>query len=162
MERKIILVDENTGEKIGDYTPKRKPHYHYYLTFYSALASAKLNITFVMQIILGQMDTKNKIMLNTEKLRILSNNYGATNNAFKVAAHKMTSLGLMQRIGMGLYFANPYYFSKTNIGLVETLRKEYAEILFTTCNKAKRETPTQKESKRIRELENQIKNIIKK
>ena len=136
MERKIILVDENTGEKIGNYTPKRRPSYHYHLTFYSALGKAGINLTATMQVILGQMDTHNKIILNKDKIRTLSNNYGFTANAIKVAAHKMLVLGLMQKLGSAVYFINPYYFSKSNLQNLDELRQQYGQMLFETKRKA--------------------------
>ena len=135
MERKIILVDENTGEKIGNYTPKRRPSYHYHLTFYSALGKAGINLTATMQVILGQMDTHNKIILNKDKIRTLSNNYGFTANAIKVAAHKMVVQGLIQMLGSAIYFANPYYFSKANLQGLEELRQDYSQSLFETRRK---------------------------
>lgn len=135
MNRKIILVDENTGEKIGDYIPKKRPNYHYHLTFYSALGQARINLSSTMQTILGQMDAKNKVMLNASKITILSNNYKLTKNAIKVAAHKMLVLGLMQKLGSASYFVNPFYFSKTNLQSLDELRQQYGQMLFETRRK---------------------------
>ena len=135
MDRKIILVDENTGEKIGDYRPKKRPNYHYHLTFYSALGQARINLSSTMQIILGQMDTKNKLVLNADKISTLSNNYKLTGNAIKVAAHKMLVLGLMQKLGSAVYFINPYYFSKSNLQNLDELRQQYGQMLFETKRK---------------------------
>jgi hypothetical protein len=151
------IYDSATGEVIRDekFEPKKnKPHYHYYLTFYSALAKAGVDITSTMQAILGQMDYKNLIILNKDKLKILGNNYGKTPNALKCAINKMYNQGLLQRIDTALYFANPYYFSKTNVYKLEDLRKEYADLLFNA-----RQTVNPAEKKRISTLTKQLADI---
>lgn len=160
-DRKIILVDETTGEKIGDYTPRKakSKHYHYYLVFYSGYAQAMGDIRHVL---IGQMDADNKLTINAEKIRYIADNYKVKPSAVKMLMTRMTRDGLIMRISQGNYFVNPYYFTKTNIRKLESLRKEYSELLFSTCQKAKKETPTQKEAKRVRGLEKQINDIIKK
>jgi hypothetical protein len=153
------IYDSATGEVIRDekFEPKKnKTHYHYYLTFYSALAKAGIDITATVQAILGQMDSKNLIVLNKDKIKILSNNYGRTQNAYKCAVNEMCSQGLAQRIGTALYFANPYYFTKTNVYRLNDLRKEYAELLFNTRLEVK---PNEK--KRLANLNKQIADIKK-
>ena len=158
MDRELAIIDKVTGEIVGDYKPKSKHrHYHYHLTFYSAYAKATKDAS---QLIIGQMDNKNRIALNKDKITTLAANYGISPSTIKMTACRMCSAGLMMRLAPALYFANPYYFTKTSIFRVEELRKEYSELLFSTCNKAKRDTPTQKEAKRVKQLETQIKDIL--
>ena len=157
------IYDPKSGEIIRDekFAPtkrKIKPHYHYHLTFYSAYAKATGDVS---SLIIGQMDIENRIILDKDKLKIISNNYKISVGAIKMAASRMCQIGLMMRIAPALYFANPYYFTKTNVNRVDGLRKEYSEILFSTSNKAKRETPTEKEKKRITILNKQIKDILR-
>ncbi len=154
------IYNEQTNEIIRDeaFEPKKKTkHYHYYLTFYSALAKANKSLSSTMLLILGQMDSKNKIVLDKEKLKILNSNYGVSVNALKMATSRMCKDGLMLRSASTIYFVNPYYFTKTSLYRIEDLRKEYSEILFNTKQKTK---PT--EIKRISVLEKQISDILRK
>ena len=153
------IYDEVTGKVLRDekFEPtKRKPHYHYYLTFYSALTKADKSISSTMLLILGQMDSKNRVLLDKNRLHTLSNNYDISDNALKMAASRMCNDGLMQRTAPALYFVNPYYFTKTNLHLIEQLRKEYSELLFNTKKKAK-----STEKKKITRIDKQIADINK-
>jgi hypothetical protein len=151
------IYNKEDGEIIddSDYIPKKK-HYHYYLTFYSALGKANISLTGTMQVILGQMDGLNRVVLDLPKLVILSNNYKISKNALKIAAGRMCNDGLMQRTSPATYFANPYYFSKANLHRLEMLRREYSELLFDTKQRTK-----STEVKRVASLEKQIKDILK-
>jgi len=158
-ERKIILVDAETGEKIGDYRPKKakERNYHYVLTFYSAYSKITED---VKMLIAGQMDVKNRVVLDKDKIEIMSRNYKITEWAIRAVVQRMLKAGLMQRITPTLYFINPYYFTKTNLNRVEELRKEYSELVFSIGKKEKKLTIEQKEQVRQKGLEKQIKDIM--
>lgn len=151
MDRKIILVDENTGEKIGDYKPKAAKHknYHYHIVFYSSYTKATKDIP---QLIIGQMDSNNKITLDGGKIKTLSCNYGLNPNTIRMTVCRMCNNGLMMRLSPTVYFANPYYFTKSNMHKVETLRREYAELLFDSRAKTTK-------AKRINSINKQIGDI---
>jgi hypothetical protein len=139
MDSELAILNKKTGEILGDYNPKeaRKQPYRYYLTFYAALTRAKISLTATMQVILGQMDGKNQISLHKQRLKILANNYDISINALKISISRMRRDNLIIRISPALYFANPYYFSKSNIANIENLRREYSEQLFATQKQKK-------------------------
>lgn len=152
------IYDESTGEVIRDEefkVTKKFKQSHYYLTFYTALSKSDINLTGTMQAILGQMDSKNRISLDKSRLHTLQSVYKKSPNAIRVACCRMCKAGLLQQTDVAFYFANPYYFSKSNINQLRNIRFEYLEYLYTR----KKEMPDQ-EVKRIAQLEKQIKDVL--
>ncbi len=154
------IYDETSGEILRDeeFKPNKKfKQSHFYLTFYNAVIKADINITGTMHAILGQMDTKNRICLDKSKLHNLQTIYRKKPNLVRVVVSQMCNRGMMQKTESGLYFANPYFFSKANVNQLKNIRLEYLEFLYFR----KKQINT-KEIKRIAVLEKQIKDILEK
>ncbi len=152
------IYDEKTGEvfRDEDFKPTKKfKQSHYYLTFYSALIKANVNLTATMQAILGQMDSKNRIPLDKSKLHTLQTVYKKNPNLVRVVCSQMCKAGLLQRTDTAFYFANPYYFSKANLIQLKNIRFEYLEYLYN-----RKKDLSDRETKRISILEKQIKDIL--
>lgn len=137
------VINKHTGEVVADYELKasRSAPHVYVLTFFNAIADRGLTITPVMLKIIGLMNGTNRVMLDKERRETICRKLHINDNIVKIAISRMCKAGMMKKIGNGCYFANPYYFSKSNLRNVNKLRKEYAELEYTTMIKKKVKKP---------------------
>jgi hypothetical protein len=132
MEKKYSIVDKETGEVIGDYEPKRirKHSYRYHITFHFDLFKSDVSISPIMQLIISQMDGKNRLYMGVKKRKTFSRLYKISYNSLNTTIMRMKKLNMLAAESPAYFFINPYYFTKTNLRALEQLRREYSELLY--------------------------------
>ena len=116
------IVRKSTGESIGDYSPKKKQHL-FYIVFYRELAKESLMLG-----IIGEMDARNKIMVDARLKSVLASHYNTTSGVIQNTLNRMVKSGWALRLSRGQYFVSPYLFYKSKIEYIEFLRAEYDRI----------------------------------
>lgn len=134
------IINNETGEYIGDYNPKSKRNfnYRYSLFFTYNIAKHKINITSTMFIVLSMMDTNNYLIINSEKISYLAKYHSITENALRITITKMIKLNMCIRIQANNYIINPFFITKTSMNKLAKIREYYSELMFKQKSKPKR------------------------
>ena len=131
LTRNLGIHDKDTGEIIGDYKPKdktrKKPH-TYFIEFYKNIINARVDITNVMRAIIGEMDGKNIVILDSHLKETLSNYYEISRGSIKTNLSRMINKNVAIRRASCVYFINPYFFTKTNLNSLNELRENYTAL----------------------------------
>ena len=133
-KEKILLVGDETGNVYGEHRPtqkrpRRTPH-TYYIEFFRNIIDARVDVSFVMKAIIGEMDKgTNIIILDAGLKEKICNYYHFNDSTIRANLTRMLERNIAIRKASSVYFINPFFYTKTNLNKLKELRAEYAEIL---------------------------------
>jgi len=133
-ETDYAVINKHTGEVIADYELKQdKPKKQsYVLMFYTYISDRNLSLNPIMIKIIGFMDSKNMIRLDKPRKDYIAKNMHVNDNVIRITITRMCKAAMLINLGQSVYFANPYYFSKSNLSKTAELQREFADLQFST------------------------------
>lgn len=152
----MIIVDEITGEKIGDYKPKkriRKKNHYYYIIWYDTIINFNVNVTPGMIGLIGEMDLNNRLEIQSKLMRKLAIDYNMNYNTIKTNLRRLVRKLCAIKLGKNLYFINPYFFTKCNQYKADNLQNEFGKLLLNEFMSAKDEKKKNKIASDLRNLD---------
>ena len=126
---KYSIVNNQSGEIVGDYEPKkpRRSGHKYILVYGENIAEAGIVLNPLVMALLMQMDTSNRLQISSSAKRAIIKNQGKTLKHINNAIARMISKDLMLRISTGYYLVNPIFVSKSNRNKTMELQSEYSK-----------------------------------
>ena len=142
MDSEFDIVNKKTGETYPYFPKRRKKRHFYFMTFYKQLGDPRMAL-------IGEMDFNNMLFVDLELLNKISHDFKIPVRTLRVHLTRMIKEKKILRIGRSKYFVNPFYYSKTNVEKINSLRLEWGQLQ----NK-------QKQPKKKDNFEAQIKKIL--
>lgn len=135
MEKDNLFIsrpdEDGVLQPIGKYKPRKKKRtkkHTFYLMIAENIASTDIIITSISQIILLQMDSNNRIIIDSVLVSEWAKKYKKAEGTFWSTLNRMVKEGSLLKESAGHYFANPFYFTKASDDKADSLRIEWGQI----------------------------------
>lgn len=150
VEKNLIIVDADDGHIVGKYIPKKKRVVRegFLIDFY--VENRDLNLSGLSRLIIAQMDSNNRLVVNSDKIKYLNKCYGFKEMAVRQSLKRMISAKILVKTGISTYFVNPFRFAKTNFTNIEVLRVEFGKLVSKVVKEKKVKNVNPKELKLIK------------
>jgi len=145
---KILQVGEETGNiygKVNGQNSKRKPHV-YVLMFSMEIARRGITVSPELSLLaLYMSEQDNRITITHDLIKFIARRIDKTPGRIRNSITKFVRQNIFFRVSSGIYFINPYLFTKCNTWGVTKLRKEFDDLLLNSTSKINKQLAEENE-----------------